>query len=92
MYFFKTCKFYKTNYTYINDKHNPQELIMSDFKSKLPDLKEVTGMISKFAGDVKNSIMGIVADYKKNHLSNHHHNHHHAEKKAEHKAEEDNKE
>jgi hypothetical protein len=61
---------------------------MSDFKSKLPDLKEVTGMVCKFAGDVKNSVMSIVADYKKNHPTTHHH----AEKKEEHKAHEDKKE
>ena len=42
---------------------------MSDLKSKLPDFKEVTSMVCKFAKDMKNSVVDIVADYKKNHPS-----------------------
>jgi hypothetical protein len=33
-------------------------------KSKLPDLKEVTGMATKLFSDVKRSITEIVQDYK----------------------------
>ncbi len=54
---------------------------MSDFKSKLPDLKEVNNMVCKFAGDMKISVMSIVADYKKNHPSAP--TQHHAAKKEE---------
>jgi len=37
---------------------------MSDLKSKMPDMNEVTSMVGKFCTDVKNSIEGIVHDYK----------------------------
>lgn len=40
---------------------------MSDFKSKLPDLKEVTGMLGKLFGDVKKSVVEIADEYKKKH-------------------------
>lgn len=42
---------------------------MADFKSKLPDFKEITSMAGKLFKDVKTSICEIVADYKKNHSS-----------------------
>ena len=40
---------------------------MSDLKSKLPDLKEVTGMLGKLFSDVKKSIVEIAGDYKEKH-------------------------
>ena len=40
------------------------EWIMSDMKSKLPDLKELAAMSSKLFGDIKNSVEQIVQDYK----------------------------
>ena len=40
---------------------------MSDFKSKLPDLKEVTGMLGKLFGDVKKSVIEIADAYKEKH-------------------------
>ena len=40
---------------------------MSDSKSKLPDLKEITSMAGKLFNDIKKSVNEIVADYKKNH-------------------------
>lgn len=40
---------------------------MSDFKSNLPDLKEVTGMLGKLFTDVKKSIVEIARDYKEKH-------------------------
>ena len=43
------------------------ELKMSDFKSKLPDLKELTGMIGKLCTDVKNSVVEIAGAYKEKH-------------------------
>ena len=38
---------------------------MSDMKSKLPDLKELTDMTSKFFAAMKKSVCEIMADYKK---------------------------
>lgn len=38
---------------------------MSDFKSKLPDLKELADMTGKFFKDMKNSVCEIIDDYKK---------------------------
>lgn len=38
---------------------------MSDFKSKLPDLKELGSMTSKLFKDVKQSVDEIINDYKK---------------------------
>jgi len=38
---------------------------MSDLKSKLPDLEEITSIASKFFTDMKNSVSEIVDDYKK---------------------------
>ncbi len=38
---------------------------MSDFKSKLPDFKEVTSMAGKIFKDVKTSICEVIDDYKK---------------------------
>lgn len=40
---------------------------MSDFKSKLPDLKELGAMTVKFCKDVKKSVDEIIADYKEKH-------------------------
>ncbi len=37
---------------------------MSDLKTKMPDMNEVSAMVGKFCADVKNSIEGIVHDYK----------------------------
>ncbi len=37
---------------------------MSDLKSKMPDMNEVSAMFGKFCTDVKNSIEGIVHNYK----------------------------
>lgn len=41
--------------------------MMSDFKSKLPDLKELGEMTNKLFKDVKNSISEIIKDYKEKH-------------------------
>lgn len=38
---------------------------MSDLKSKLPDLKELSCMASKLFKDVKTSVSEIIDDYKK---------------------------
>ncbi|KTD47353.1 hypothetical protein Lrub_2275 [Legionella rubrilucens] len=38
---------------------------MSDFKSKLPDFKEITSIASKLFKDVKQSVSEIIDDYKK---------------------------
>jgi hypothetical protein len=43
------------------------ELTMSDLKSKLPDLKELTGMAGKLFGDVKKSVVEIIGTYKEKH-------------------------
>ncbi|MDX2345470.1 MAG: hypothetical protein QNK11_01150 [Legionella sp.] len=40
---------------------------MGDFKSKLPDMKELTGMIGKLFTDVKKSVVEIVGEYKEKH-------------------------
>jgi hypothetical protein len=40
---------------------------MSDFKSKLPDLKELGSMTSKLFRDIKNSVSEIITDYKQKH-------------------------
>lgn len=40
---------------------------MSDFKSKLPDLKEITAMAGKLFKDVKTSVCEIIEDYKQKH-------------------------
>lgn len=37
---------------------------MSDFKSKLPDLKELGSMTGKLFQDVKKSVTEIIKDYK----------------------------
>lgn len=37
---------------------------MADFKSKLPDLKELGAMTSKFFKDMSKSVCEIVDDYK----------------------------
>lgn len=37
---------------------------MSDFKSKLPDMKELTSMTKKLFSGIKNSVGEIVHDYK----------------------------
>lgn len=38
---------------------------MSDFKSKLPDLKELADITGKFFTDIKKSVCEIVEDYQK---------------------------
>lgn len=38
---------------------------MNDFKSKLPDLQELTRFTGKFIKDVKDSVCEIVDEYKK---------------------------
>ncbi len=38
---------------------------MSDFKSKLPDLKELGSMTGKLFHDLKTSVGGIIEEYKK---------------------------
>ena len=38
---------------------------MSDLKSKLPDMNELGKFASKLFGDVKTSVVEIIADYKK---------------------------
>lgn len=40
---------------------------MSDWKSKLPSLKEVASMTMKLATDIKTSVTQIARDYKENH-------------------------
>lgn len=40
---------------------------MSDIKSKMPDLKEVTAMAGKLFNDLKKSVGEIVSDYKTKH-------------------------
>lgn len=40
---------------------------MSDLKSKMPDINEITSMATKLFKDVKKSITEIIADYKANH-------------------------
>jgi hypothetical protein len=37
---------------------------MSDFKSKLPDFKELTSMTSKLYKGIKSSVQEIIRDYK----------------------------
>lgn len=37
---------------------------MSDFKSKLPDLKELSSMTSKLFKSIKTSVEEIIHDYK----------------------------
>ncbi|CEG56357.1 hypothetical protein [Legionella fallonii] len=37
---------------------------MSDFKSKLPDFKELTSMTTKLYKGLKNSVQEIIQDYK----------------------------
>lgn len=39
---------------------------MSDSKSKMPDISEITSMAGKLFSDVKKSISEIIADYKAN--------------------------
>lgn len=43
---------------------------MSDLKSKLPDVNEISSMASKLYKDVKKSVTEIIADYKANHPNN----------------------
>ena len=45
------------------------ELIMSDFKSKLPDLKEIGLMAGKLFKDIRTSVSEIVETYKEKHPS-----------------------
>ena len=40
---------------------------MGDFKSKMPDMNEVMSMMDKFYNGVKNSVVGIINDYKLKH-------------------------
>jgi hypothetical protein len=40
---------------------------MSDLKSKLPDLNELSSMAGKLYNDVKVSVLEIIDDYKKKH-------------------------
>ena len=40
---------------------------MSDLKSKIPDLNEITSIAGKLFKDVKKSIAEIIADYKQKH-------------------------
>ena len=42
---------------------------MSDLKSKLPDLKEITEIGSKLFKDIKTSVCEIISTYKKKHPS-----------------------
>ncbi|WP_051131874.1 hypothetical protein [Legionella tunisiensis] len=39
---------------------------MGDFKSKLPDFKELSSIAGKLFKDVKTSVSEIIDDYKKN--------------------------
>ena len=41
--------------------------VMNDFKSKLPNLKEVSDIACKLFKDLKTSVSEIITDYKKNH-------------------------
>lgn len=41
---------------------------MSDFKSKLPDMKDITSITTKLFKDLKNSVTEIITDYKKKHF------------------------
>ena len=43
------------------------ELMMSDLKSKLPDLKELGEITGKLYKDIKQSVCEIISSYKKNH-------------------------
>lgn len=43
------------------------ERIMSDFKSKLPDLKELGDITGKLFKDIKSSVSEIINDYKAKH-------------------------
>lgn len=43
------------------------EQIMSDMKSKLPDLNEISGMASKLFNDIKKSVCEIIDGYKQKH-------------------------
>ena len=40
---------------------------MSDFKSKLPDLKEVAEITGKLFKDIKTSVSEIITNYKEKH-------------------------
>lgn len=40
---------------------------MSDFKSKLPDFKELGSMTSKLFKDIRNSVSEIITEYKQKH-------------------------
>jgi hypothetical protein len=40
---------------------------MNDFKSKLPDFKEIVSIANKFYKDMKKSICEIIDDYKTKH-------------------------
>lgn len=42
---------------------------MSDFKSKLPDFKELTAMTGKLFKGLKNSVDEIIQDYKEKRAS-----------------------
>jgi hypothetical protein len=62
--------------------------IMSDWKSKLPDLKEVASMSTKLAQDIKKSITEIFHEYKQKHPDAPEHEKKAADKdKADHKEE-----
>jgi len=43
---------------------------MSDFKSKLPDLKELGEMTKKLYKDISNSVKEIIGTYKQRHPKN----------------------
>ena len=43
------------------------ELMMSDLKSKLPDLKELGEIGGKLFKDIKTSVCEIISTYKKKH-------------------------
>lgn len=49
------------------------ESIMSDFKSKLPSLQEITNMAGKLFKDLRTSVSEIIDDYKQKHteVNNH---------------------
>jgi len=40
---------------------------MSDLKSKLPDLNEISSMAGKLFKGIKKSVVDVIDDYKKNH-------------------------
>lgn len=42
---------------------------MSDFKSKLPDLNELTSMTAKLFKGIKTSVSEIIQDYKQKELN-----------------------